>query len=202
MAEDSGHKVLVVDDHEVVRFGLCASLAERGFSQIREASGYICAKEILKRESFTIFILDRNLGDGDGIILAEEIRKESPEAILLLLTIEAQWSLVEDARRARINAVIDKTLPLFDLIEIINRLIQNPSLFISTIQSSAPEILERLTKVELEVLIALETGARTREIAQQRFSSEATIKTHLTSIYRKLEVRNRVEAIAKMRQIN
>jgi DNA-binding CsgD family transcriptional regulator len=53
---------------------------------------------------------------------------------------------------------------------------------------------------EREILMDIATGATTREIAMKRHNSEATVKSHLTSIYRKLDVRNRVEAIAALHQ--
>ena len=56
--------------------------------------------------------------------------------------------------------------------------------------------LRALTEAEREILNLISTGATTQEIARARHNSEATVKTHLTSIYRKLEVRNRVEAVA------
>jgi DNA-binding NarL/FixJ family response regulator len=56
--------------------------------------------------------------------------------------------------------------------------------------------LALLTATELEILTAIATGATTLEIAQSRHNSEATVKTHLSAIYRKLQVRNRVEAIS------
>jgi len=65
-------------------------------------------------------------------------------------------------------------------------------------RSAPARELQLLTATELEILGDIATGATTLEIARTRHNSEATIKTHLTSIYRKLQVRNRVEAIAKL----
>lgn len=199
MGEDSTTSILVVDDHEVVRIGIHAALTQRGFHQVTLAHSYTSAMKELSHNTFTAVIVDKNLGDGDGIDLAIHIKYQSPSTVIALLTVETHWSLTEVARTARINAVIDKTLPVFDLLEILRQLLLNPSLFISTNKSHRPKQLELLTPAEQEVLLALESGATTREIAARRLNSEATIKSHITSIYRKLGVRNRVEAIRRAR---
>ena len=198
MLDIASARIILIDDHDVVRRGLQSALVARGAGEPTQCSSYSGALRIARKERFDLAIVDRNLGDGDGLLLAATIKEIFPSTIVALLTIESKWSLVERAQRAGISAVFSKTTPLFSLMDALDQLLSQPERFLVISESVRPAALDLLTQTEREILEQITTGATTEEIARERHNSIATIKSHLTSIYRKLEVRNRVEAIAKL----
>ncbi len=150
------------------------------------------ALSIVKNQSFQCAIVDTKLGGGDGIALAPVIRKFSPTCIQILLTQNNRWASVDAAHALGFHLVLDKESTLVSIATLIEKKF-------SIASSSDSSYLVGLTLREAEILRDLATGKRNIEIAQLRHLSESTIKSHLASIYRKLGVRNRVEAIAVMK---
>lgn len=125
----------------------------------------------------------------------------NPDCTLALLTLEEDWELIERSRLLGFSAFISKRSELSEIISTVRVLLTDTKHFYlrvpqmplhseNTQQCSTP-----LTKTELEILSELSDGSSTKEIALRRCNSEATIKSHLTSIYRKLGARNRIEAL-------
>lgn len=194
--------ILVVDDHGIVRKGVVSTLNAIGCTCIAEASSYSQALQISHERSFALAIIDFNLGGANGIDCALGLSMIQPEMLFILLSIEEDWQIVKAAERAGFQSFISKSAPLSDLTDSVLRAISTPGGF----QFSMPQIIaapdsERLsflTNSEIEVLTYLRKGLTTREIAQYRVCSEATVKSHLTAIYRKFGVKNRTGAIAAM----
>lgn len=165
--------------------------------KVRKLSTLRSALATIKTERFDLFIIERQLEDGDGIVLAPVISRIQPHSYSILVSEKMGWATIEAARTLGFSEVIaDRELlrRLDDLQgEKSFRGIHNESKDADRKIESA--YLYRLSLREREILADLATGATTVEIAQARHNSVATIKSHLSSIYRKLEVRNRVEAI-------
>jgi DNA-binding NarL/FixJ family response regulator len=149
------------------------------------------ALAIVKSQSFDCAVVDTSLGGGDGIALAPVIKRFNPQCIQILLTQNNRWASVEAAHALGFNLVLDKQSSLAATATSIEQKL-------TTATPDESSFLIGLTLRESEILRDLATGMRNIEIAQLRHLSESTIKTHLASIYRKLGVRNRVEAIAVM----
>jgi len=163
----------------------------RQVSTLRAALAYI------RTEKFDLFIVERELEDGDGIVLAPTIRRIHPYSFSILITAPHGWATYEAARQLGFSEVIGEE----STTEEINSLAEK---FLTQRGKPSPPTKKAVTGVHLlslrerEILMDLATGATTQEIASHRHNSIATIKSHLTSIYRKLGVRNRVEAISKI----
>ncbi len=148
-------------------------------------------------ERFDCIVVERELEDGDGIVLAPAIRRIHPLALSILVSEHDRWAMVEAAHHLGYSHVISKSELPHELTSIIERYLTERG-FGDKENKPKQSRLHLLTLREREILSDIATGATTEEIARKRHNSVATIKSHLTSIYRKLEVRNRVEAIAKL----
>lgn len=194
--------ILVVDDHGIVRKGVFSALNAIGLMNIAEASSYSQALQRSHEKSFVLAIIDFNLGGANGIDCALGLSMVQPEMLFILLSIEDDWQIVKAAERAGFQSFISKSAPLSDLTNSVQRALSTPGGFhFSLPQVTAAPVSERisfLTNSEIEVLTYLRKGLTTREIAQYRVCSEATVKSHLTAIYRKFGVKNRTGAIAAM----
>lgn len=163
----------------------------RQVSTLRAALAYI------RTERFDLFIVERELEDGDGIVLAPTIRRIHPYSFSILISAPHGWATYEAARQLGFSEVIDIESSAADINSLAEKLLAQRS-EPSTAAGKAVAGIHLLSLREREILIDIATGATTEEIARKRHNSIATIKSHLTSIYRKLGVRNRVEAISKI----
>lgn len=192
-------RFLVISDDELIAHELLFSLQKIGVLQIAQAHTFRFALATIKTEKFDCIVVDKDLADGDGIGLAPIIRRIDPKCISILISTTPGWAMTEAARELGFAQVIAKGATHEELLR------QVKELFTSTPPKNLEDAMSRKSKIHLlsererEILIDISTGKRNLEIAAYRHISEATIKSHLASIYRKLEVRNRVEAIAAIR---
>ena len=139
----------------------------------------------LRATEFDLVVVDHQIDGGDGILLGSLLRKRNSTSSAFLLTAEPKWMVVDLATKNGFTAVINRSL--------------SPALLVEKILSWKSEpstsMRDKLSSREVEIMRDLSLGSTTYEIAMKRHISEATVKSHLTSIYRKLEVRNRVEAV-------
>ena len=203
MGELSNLSILIVDDHELIRRGLHQALQAENARTISEAASLREATAFIATQQFDLIIIDQNLGDGTGMDLATSIALNQPSALSIMLTLDDDWHIIQQAQRSLFSIYINKSCSLKEIIAAINSSLQNPqkfSIYGSVSRESKTRYDSSLTPTEIGILHEIKDGATTREIAVRRYNSEATIKTHLTAIYRKLKVRNRVEAIAEGRR--
>jgi two-component system response regulator DevR len=154
---------------------------------------------MIRSQNFDCIVIDRDLEDGDGLVLAPTISRIQPDAISILLTTHTQWATREAARQLGFHQVINKSSSIDEIVSAI-RILATPGNRTLTRKEENTSKIYLLSLIEREILLNLATGATTEEIAAKRHNSVATIKSHLSSIYRKLEVRNRVEAVAELRR--
>lgn len=191
-------RVLVVDDHPAVRAGLSRA--------IEDAQMVCCAMAATKLEAIAqlahanpdAIVVDLNLPDGSGLDLIRWARKSSKEIAIVMLTMSDSESDLIAAMNAGASGYVKKSAPLEELISVLKRALIAPSSFTASEIVSALKTLsaaEILTQREVEVLRVLARVGSTRELAAQLHISESTFKTHVGSIYRKLEVPSRLAAI-------
>lgn len=191
----------MIESQEVEARGLKSALISRGFTHVHYCLTVSEARGVIAEKNFQVVLLARTLEDCDGVGFAIELRRLLPKAVIVMLALDTPWSLAQEVESHGANALISKSIPISNLVDALLDLSQHPERFIligNRMDGNriAVNRMDELTLSEREILNHLSSGSTTREIAQQRHSSEATIKSHLTSIYRKLGVRNRVEAIA------
>ena len=195
-------RVLIVDDHPIVRAGLEQALVEANFIICAVAASKNEAIAQIARTNPDLILLDLNLPDGSGFEVANWARGISDEIGIVILTLNDAPELLLAALAAQASGFVLKSAPISEVIATLERALVTPLSFTATGLHRALKAKERLPILstrELEVLNILAIGKSTKEIAKQLYLSEPTIKTHLASIYRKLEVNNRISAVAVAR---
>lgn len=196
-------RVLIVDDHPIVRAGLEQALLKANFTICAIAASKNEAIAQIARTNPNLILLDLNLPDGNGFEVANWARGISDEIGIVILTLNDAPELLLTALAARVSGFVLKSAPISEVVATLERALITPLSFTASglhKALKAKEKLPTLSSRELEVLTILATGNSTKEIARQLYLSEATIKTHLASIYRKLEVNNRISAVVVARE--
>jgi DNA-binding NarL/FixJ family response regulator len=191
-------RILVVDDHSAVRAGLSRA--------IEEAQMVCCAMAASKSEAIAqlahtnpdAMVVDLNLPDGSGLDLIRWARENSKEIAIVMLTMSENESDLIAAMSAGASGYVKKSAPLSELISVLKRALLAPNSFtaadiVAALKTASAAKL--LTQREVEVLRALAGVGDIGKLASQMHISESTFKTHASSIYRKLEVSNRLAAI-------
>lgn len=194
-------RLLIVDDHALVREGLKRALAHEGFSQITEASSIAQARAEIAASQPEVVTVDINLPDGSGFELVRWIRGISKDMAIVVLTLNDHENYIRAAMKAGASAFVSKSEPIPALVAAIKHSLITPLSFSAQgLEKLFNNTHNTLTAREFDLLVQLEQGHTTAQISKSLFISPATVKTHLASIYRKLEVTNRTAAIHAMRE--
>lgn len=191
-------KVVLVDDHPLIRKGLSQALNKDEISVVGEASSLSEGVALLNSTTPDICIVDLNLGSASGIELIKVGMVQNPNCAFVVLTMEDDLDTLITAKAAGARAYITKGSPIENLIEVIKTVLTDRKDFIKlgSFKDGAKRKDFGLTERELEVLQLLSSGATASAMGSILFLSEATIKSHLAAIYRKLEAANRAQAVS------
>jgi DNA-binding NarL/FixJ family response regulator len=205
-------KVLLVDDHTLVRRGLAQLLSTvvKG-AEVTEAADADEAAELLKHAQHDVALVDIRMPGRDGLELLREIRTSWPDLPVIMLSSYDNGEYVKAALAEGAAGYLLKDTTPEDLAQAIvvalsgsgnvlsPRAVRN--LFEGTMRTDGPDATERnplhdagLTRRESDVLHLLASGASNRDISRQLFLSEKTVKAHLAAVFRKLGVSNRTQA--------
>ena len=190
--------IVVVDDHHLIRSGLIVALAETDFNIVAEASTVNEGLAVINKFHPDIALVDINLGTSSGLDLIKTAISQKSKCKFVVLTMHDQSEILESAKSAGASAFVTKGAAISDLIEIMNCISAGTNKFMKAgeLKQSKQVIDFDLTNRELEVLSLLPTGATASAIAGMLFLTEPTVKTHLSSIYRKLSAANRAQAVS------
>lgn len=191
-------KVVLVDDHPLIRKGLSQALNKDEISVVGEASSLSEGVALLNSTTPDICIVDLNLGSASGIELIKVGLIQNPNCVFVVLTMEDDLDTLITAKAAGARAYITKGSPIENLIEVVKTVLTDRKDFIKlgSFKDGAKRKDFGLTERELEVLQLLSSGATASAMGSILFLSEATIKSHLAAIYRKLEAANRAQAVS------
>jgi len=196
-SSDRKLRVLVVDDHEVVHWGLRLMLGEQPWvERCLSARNGEEAMALLTRYHPHVALVDLFVGQESGAEICERLRAESPATNVLLISGAGRIN-PNAARAAGAAGFISKDWPAADIAGAVRMVGLGMTVFRPHETPSGP----RLTDREHEVLDLIGSGATNREIAEQLFLSPHTVKEHTSSLYRKLSVRNRAEAVQKAQRL-
>jgi DNA-binding NarL/FixJ family response regulator len=196
--------VLLIDDHESVRAGIKAALLKAGHMCVGEASSISEARARIAHANPQVIVVDLSLPDGNGLEIVKWARSISERIGIVVLTLNSAQDFLLTAMKAGASAFVEKSAPLAELISAIEHS------FIAPLSFSAQGITHvikkdfaanTLTVREVQVLEKLSDGLGARDIGLELFITEATVKTHLASIYRKLDSKNRIQAIIAAKKI-
>ena len=191
-------KVVLVDDHPLIIKGLSQALNKEEISVVGEASSLSEGVALLNSTTPDICIVDLNLGSASGIELIKVGIVQNPNCAFVVLTMEDDFDTLITAKAAGARAYITKGSSVENLIEVVKTVLTDRKDFIKlgSFKDGAKRKDFGLTERELEVLQLLSSGATASAMGSILFLSEATIKSHLAAIYRKLEAANRAQAVS------
>ena len=202
-------RILVVDDHEVVRQGLVALLDRReGFQVVAEAGTAAEAVEQALRFQPDIVIMDVRLPDGSGIEACREIRAELPTTKVVMLTSFPDEEAVLSAIVAGASGYLLKQVRARDLVAALQAVGRGESLLDPAVTGRVLERVRRiatggatdelaaLTSQEQKILLLVAEGKTNKEIAADVFLSDKTVKNYVSSILAKLNLERRAQAAA------
>lgn len=192
-------KVMIVDDHSVVRMGLSAIInIEKDMTVCGEAESGAEAVQAAAKLKPDVIVMDLMMPDMDGAETTTEVLKVSPESRILILTTFGTSADLTRAMSAGATGAVTKNLSNSELVQAIhdtaaNRRHLSPEIR-QTLEENATE--PKLTQRQMEVLDSITRGLSNDEIALQLGLSKTRIKQHLNEVYTKLGAANRAEAVA------
>lgn len=192
-------RVLIVDDHAVVRHGLKSAIQTHGYQVVAAAGSINEAKAFMAQTNPDAIIVDINLPDGSGFDVVVWARKVSPTVAIIVLTLNDGEDYVRAAKNAGANAFVVKNAPISDLLAALDFSISSPTSF-SSKHVLATGIDSGLTAREIDVLQSISHGCSNAAIATNLFISVSTVKTHVSSILRKLDADSRLQALSIARE--
>lgn len=202
-------RILIVDDHEVVRLGLKALLEQHPhFEVIAEASNAKEAIEKVERFMPDVVLMDIRLPGTSGIEACEEITENFPDTRVIMLTSYAEDEMLFSAIRSGASGYVLKQIAAEDLVKAIEAVGRGEGLLDPAVTQRVFQEVKRavreeeasafanLSQQEKHVLLLVSEGRTNREIAIQLFLGEGTVRNYVSSILSKLGVSNRAEAAA------
>lgn len=207
-------KVMLVDDHEVVRQGLRALIeAEEDIQVVAEADGGRSAVTMAKSYKPDVIVMDVRMPDGSGVEACRDIRSEDPDAQIIMLTSFSDDEALFNSIMAGAAGFVLKQIRGRDLVDAIRKVGAGQSLLDAEVTK---RVLERLRKSKFEdrdpriarlspqeerILDMIGEGLTNREIADRINLSDKTVKNYVSTILQKLEVSRRAEAASYVARV-
>ena len=200
-------RVLLADDHRMLREGLRRSLADEGFDVVGEADNGEQAVRLVGELSPDVVLMDVSMPEMDGVEATRQIREAGSTSRVLMLTMHADKDVLADAIRAGASGYLVKDCSTEEVAEAIRMAANGDTDLSPLLAASMLDEVRRLeaptpgeeqhviTKREEEVLQRIADGCSTSEVAAQLYISQKTVKNHLASIYQKLDARDRTQAV-------
>ena len=207
MPSDTPTKVLIVDDHEIVRKGLVMLISRQEDLVVAGAAG-AAAEAVQKARELSpdVVVLDIRMPDGSGVEACRDIRAENPDVKVLMLTSYSDEEAVMGSIMAGASGYLLKEIRSEEIVDAIKRVGAGQSLLDPMVTASvldrirngndADDGWNQLTSQEQRILESIAEGKTNREIAQEIHLSDKTVKNYVSNILGKLEVSRRSQAAA------
>ena len=206
-------RVLLVDDHPLFLDGVRAALSGAdGLDVVGEAHDVASALALVSELRPDVVLMDLNLPDGSGIDATREVLRSSPETRVLVMTMADEDDAVVAAMRAGARGYVVKGAGRAELIQSVQTAAAGGAVFSASVADRlvdyfaglaahpGREVFPRLSDREREVLELVARGHDNRRIARELFISDKTVRNHVSSLFTKLEVPDRAEAIRRARR--
>jgi two-component system, NarL family, response regulator DegU len=197
-------RLLIADDHAMLRDGLRRSLTSHAFEVIAEAANGQEAVDRALEHKPDVVLMDVTMPVLGGIEATKRLVEKNPDAKVLMLTMHADASLIEDARNAGAFGYLVKDCSIDDISAAITSALNGEKTFLEPAEAEAVEANAEkdsakgiITAREAEVLQMIADGRNTSEAAKELYVSVKTVKNHLASAYAKLDAHDRTPAVLR-----
>ena len=201
-------RLMLADDHRMLREGLRRSLSDEGFDVVGEASDGDEAVRLADSLQPDVILMDVTMPDVDGVEATRRIHQQHPGIRIVMLTMHADQSVIAEALRAGASGYLVKDCSTDEIADAVRMAANDESTLSPELANAMLVEVRRMdpdsvtddgdrvvTKREVEVLQLIADGCSTPEVAERLFISQKTVKNHLASIYHKLDARDRTQAV-------
>jgi len=198
-----GPRLLLVDDHKLLRQGLRRAVEEAGFDVVGEAGDGEEAVRLAVELQPDLVLMDVTMPVLDGIEATRRLRQSTPEAKVVMLTMHGEEETVARALRAGAVAYLLKDCTSEQVADTLHAVAAGDTdlsadlarSLLAELPGPEPAVATSLSQREVEVLQMFADGLSTVEVGQRLYISAKTVKNHLVSIYEKLDARDRTQAV-------
>ncbi|NNC79807.1 MAG: response regulator transcription factor [Acidimicrobiales bacterium] len=199
-------RLMLADDHRMLREGLSRSMREEGFDVVAEARNGAEAVQLAVQVKPDVILMDVTMPELDGVEACRQIREQNSTAAVVMLTMHADQDVLANAIRAGASGYLVKDCSTNEIASAVRMAAAgdtalSPQLAatmldeVRRMDQPVPEQERVVTKREEEVLQLIADGCSTPEVAERLYISQKTVKNHLASIYQKLDARDRTQAV-------
>jgi DNA-binding NarL/FixJ family response regulator len=200
-------RLMLADDHRMLREGLRRSMSDQGFDVVGEARDGDEAVRLAEELEPDVILMDVTMPEMDGVEACRAVRAQVPDTKVVMLTMHADQEVLAAAIRAGACGYLVKDCSTEEIASAVRMAVSgetvlSPQLAASMLdevrkldQAPTPDEERIVTKREEEVLQLIADGCSTPEVAERLYISQKTVKNHLASIYQKLDARDRTQAV-------
>lgn len=195
-------RVLLADDHRVLREALRRNLEDLGVEVVGEASDGPTAVAMALELRPDVVLMDVSMPGGDGVSATRSIMRADGRQQVIILSMHSDHATIREAINAGAVGYIDKSCSIDEVVDTVRRVVSGDVTLSPAVAAAMRATVESapdhdLSEREIEVLDAVAAGCSTPEVAAKLFISQKTVKNHLASIYAKLDARDRTEAVIR-----
>lgn len=200
-------RLMLADDHRMLREGLRRSMTDQGFDIVGEARDGDEAINLAHDLHPDVILMDVTMPEVDGVEATRQIRQSLPEVRVVMLTMHADQEVLAAAIRAGASGYLVKDCSTEEIASAVRMAASGETALSPQLAASMLNEVRKLdqpttadedrvvTRREEEVLQLIADGCSTTEVAERLFISQKTVKNHLASIYQKLDARDRTQAV-------
>ncbi|MGB1506922.1 MAG: response regulator [Acidimicrobiales bacterium] len=199
-------RLMLADDHRLLRESLSRSMGEHGFEVVGEAQNGLDAVELARSLHPDVVLMDVSMPEMDGVEACRQIHAEMPDIKVVMLTMHADQQVLTNAIRAGACGYLVKDCSTEEIASAVRMAASGETALSPQLAASMLDEVRKLgtaqvreerlvSRREEEVLQLIADGCSTSEVADRMYISQKTVKNHLASIYQKLEARDRTQAV-------
>ena len=199
-------RLMLADDHRMLREGLSRSMREQGFDIVGEAGDGAEAVSLALNVRPDVILMDVTMPEIDGVEACRQVRAQLPDTKVVMLTMHADQGVLTSAIRAGATGYLVKDCSTEEIASAVRMAAGGETALSPQLAASMLNEVRRwdqphkeeervVTKREEEVLQLIADGCSTPEVAEKLYISQKTVKNHLASIYQKLDARDRTQAV-------
>lgn len=199
-------RLMLADDHRMLREGLRRSMTEEGFDIVGEATDGVEAVRMAEELVPDVILMDVSMPNCDGVEACRQVKANGSPSRVVMLTMHADKDVLTNAIRAGATGYLVKDCSTTEIAEAVRMAFKGDTVLSPQLAKSMLDEVRRLdgkkaedervvSKREEEVLQLIADGCSTPEVADRLYISQKTVKNHLASIYQKLDARDRTQAV-------